>query len=242
MEFLVQMIGQAVDRIVHGDPTLLATTWRTLWLAFLSTAIALLLGAPLGLLLGEGRTRARRGAVVLANAGLGLPPVVLGVYLALLLLPGSPLGGLRWTYTLPALVLAQTLLAFPLVVALVAAAVRTLPDGLLEQSRAFGASRARQAGLALREARIGVLTAVIAALGSAVAEVGAVVIVGGNVRGQTNTLASTVLLDLSAADPVGATADVLILLVVVLVLGGILTVVQQRGASSDRRALRRRAT
>ena len=84
--------------------------------------------------------------------------------------------------------------------------------------------------LALREARVGVLVAVIAALGSAVAEVGAVVIVGGNIRDQTNTLASQVLLDLSAGDPAGATADVLVLLAIVAALGGVLTVVQQRAA------------
>lgn len=229
MRFLLEMLGQALHRIAHGDAALLATTWRTLRVALLSTGIALALGLPLGLLLADARTRGRRAGLVIANTGLGLPPVVLGVYLALLLLPSSPLGGLRWTSTLPAVVLAQTLLALPLVAALTAAAVHALPDGLLDQARAFGAPAWRRAALALREARVGVMAAVIAALGSAVAEVGAVVIVGGNIRGQTSTLASTVLLDLSAGDPAGATADVIVLLALVLALGFVLTVVQQRG-------------
>lgn len=240
MRFLIEMLAQALHRIFGGDADLLATTWRTLRLALLSTALALAAGLPLGLLLAEARSRGRRAALVVANAGLGLPPVVLGVYLALLLLPGNLLGGLAWTNTLEAVVLAQTLLALPLVIALTGAAVHALPDGLLDQARAYGAPRLQLALLALREARVGVIAAVIAALGSAVAEVGAVVIVGGNVRGQTNTLASTVLLDLAAGDPAGATADVLVLLAVVLMLGLVLTLVQQRGLVSRRRNLARR--
>ncbi len=235
MHFLIEMLSQALDRIGAGDPELLGTTWRTLRLAIVSTALALAAGLPLGLLLADARTRRRRVGLVVANAGLGLPPVVLGVYLALLLLPGNALGGLQWTNTLQAVVLAQTLLALPLVTALTAAAVHALPPGLLDQARAYGATRTRVALLALHEARVGVIAAVIAALGSAVAEVGAIVIVGGNVRGQTNTLASTVLLDLAAGDPAGATADVLVLLAVVLTLGVVLTLVQQHGVRSRRR-------
>jgi tungstate transport system permease protein len=235
MHFVFEMLAQALNRIFGGDdPALLATTWRTLELAFVSTAIALAIGLPLGLLLADARSRGRRAALVLANAGLGLPPVVLGVYLALLLLPGSLFGRLEWSYTLQAMVVAQTLLALPLVAALTAAAVHALPAGLLDQARAYGARRTQLAALALREARVGVMAAVIAALGSAVAEVGAVVIVGGNMRGQTNTLASTVLLDLAAGDPPGAIANVLVLLTLVLALGLVLTLVQQYGVRGRR--------
>jgi len=239
MRFLGEMLSEAFNQIGSGNAELLATTWRTLELALISTAIALLVGLPLGLLLGERATRWPRRGLVLANAGLGIPPVALGIYVAFLLLPGWPLGGLRWTYTLPALIIAQTLLAFPLVVALTASAVRGLPAGLLDQARAFGASWWHRGVFALREARVGVLTAIIAALGSAVAEVGAVVIVGGNVRGRTNTLASTILLDISASNPAGATADLIVLVALVLVLGGILTFVQQRERGRHRLAVAR---
>ena len=228
MRFVLEMLGQGLDRIVSGDAAVWSTVWRTVRLALESTALALLLGLLPGLWLGEARSRARRAGLVVANAGLGLPPVVLGVFLALLLLPSNLLGGLEWTYTLNAVVLAQTLLALPIVIALTAVAVAGLPRGLLDQAQAFGASWPRRALLALREARVGVLAAVIAALGSALAEVGAVIIVGGNLRGSTNTLASTVILDLRAADPAGATAQVLVLLTLVLVTGVLLTLLQHR--------------
>ena len=235
MSFLYEMISRALERIASGDSELVATTWRTLRLAFGATFVALMVGLPLGVAIGQARPRLRRLGFTVSNAGLGLPPVVLGVFLALLLLPASPLGALRWTNTIWAVFAAQVVLALPIVVALTAAAVAGLPEGLLTQARAYGAGRVARGALALREAWIGVLAAVIAALGSAVAEIGAVVIVGGNIRQQTNTLASTVLLDLSAADPVGATADVIVLLAVVLVLGATLTVVQQREVRRRRR-------
>lgn len=221
------MLQQGFDRLITGDADLWATTWRTLRLAFGATAVALVAGLPLGVALGSARPRLRRPGFVLANAGLGLPPVVLGVFLALLLL-SPPLGPLGLTSTLLGVFFAQVLLALPIVVALTAGAVAALPEGLLVQARAYGAGRAERGLLALREARIGVLAAVIAALGSAVAEIGAVVIVGGNVRDRTNTLASTVLLDLDRGDPAGATADIIVLLLVVVVLGAVLTAVQQR--------------
>ncbi|MEA2217603.1 MAG: tungstate transport system permease protein [Solirubrobacteraceae bacterium] len=225
------MLRQAVVRIASGDADLLAITWRTLRLALESTTIAVVVGLPLAYLIGSATTRARRIALVLANAGLGLPPVALGVYLALLLITPSPLGRLNWTYTVSAIVLAQALLAFPVIVALTASAIRSLPGGLLDQARAFGASRTQVAVLALREARVGVMAAVIVAFGSAIAEVGAVVIVGGNIRDHTNTLASTVLLDLSAGNAAAATADVLVLLVLVFALGALLTRIQQRAGA-----------
>ena len=155
--------------------------------------------------------------------------VRMGVFLALALLPGSLLGSLTWTSTLQGVILAQVLLSLPIVVALAASAVRGLPEGLLDQASAFGASRAAVALLALREARVGVTAAVIAALGSSIAEVGAVVIVGSNIRDHTNTLASTVLLDLAATEPGKATADVLVLVALVLALGGVFTLVQLPG-------------
>jgi tungstate transport system permease protein len=230
MEFVGAMLHQAIDRILYGEVDLWSTAWRTLRLALESTFLALSIGLPIGVWLGEAATRIRRLGVVVANAGLGLPPVVLGVFLALALYPRSPLGRFELMDTLNAAIIAQTLLALPIVVALTAAAVAGLPSGLLDQARAFGASGTRRRVLALREARVGVIAAVIGALLSALAEVGAVVIVGGNVRGQTNTLASTVLLDLSAGDPAAATANVLILLTLVLMVGGMLTIVQQRAA------------
>src|SRR6185436_5510539 len=126
--------------------------------------------------------------------------------------------------------LAQAVLSLPVVVALTAAAVQSLPAGLLDQARAFGASRGAVALLALREARVGVLAATIAAVGSAFAEVGAVVLVGGNIDGQTQTLASAVLVRVSAGEYGTAIALGILLLGLVLLLAGALTAIQQRQA------------
>jgi len=230
MNFVWDGIQQAADLLVHGDHDILVVVAATLRVALCSTLLALALGLPIGLVLGLGRFRGRRAGLALANAGMGLPPVVVGLVAALLLFRGAPLGGLNLLYTLNGVILAQTLLALPLVAALTAAAVQSLPEGLLEQARAFGASRAQVAALALREARVGVLAATIAAMGSAFAEVGAVVLVGGNIQGQTQTLASATLLQVSAGEYGRAMALGIILLGLILVFGAVLTVAQQREA------------
>ena len=228
MEFLWDGLRRAIDLLLSGDDEVLDIVWVTLRMAFWSTLLALLVGLPLGLLLGLARFRGRGGALALVNAGMGLPPVVVGLVVALLLFRGAPLGGLNLLYTLDGVILAQAMLAFPIVAALTASAVQSLPDGLLEQARAFGASRTAVAVLALREARVGVLAATIAAAGSAFAEVGAVVLVGGNIEGQTQTLASAVLVRVSAGEYGTAIALGILLLGLVLLLAGALTAIQQR--------------
>ena len=233
MHFIWDGLKQAADLLAHGDHDVLTVVGTTLRLALISTLLALALGLPLGLALGLGRFRGRRAMLALANAGMGLPPVVVGLVVALLLFRGAPLGDLNLLYTFNGIVLAQTLLALPLVAALSAAAMQALPGGLLEQARAFGASRAQVATLALREARVGVLAATIAAMGSALAEVGAIVLVGGNIEGQTQTLASAVLVQVSAGEYGRAIALGSILLGLILILAAGLTVAQQH----ERRAL-----
>ena len=233
MDFIWDGIKQAADLLVHGDHDLLVVVGITLRLALFSTLLALALGLPLGIGLGLGRFRGRRTMLALTNAGMGLPPVVVGLVVALLLFRGAPLGDLNLLYTFKGIVFAQTLLALPVVAALTAAAVQTLPAGLLEQARAFGASRAQVAALALREARVGVLAATIAALGSAFAEVGAIVLVGGNIEGRTQTLASAVLVEVSAGEYGRAIALGTILLGLILILAAALTFAQQH----ERRAL-----
>jgi tungstate transport system permease protein len=233
MGFLWDGIKQAFELLTSGDEEIFGIVEVTLRLAFWSTLLSLAIGLPLGLALGLGRFRGRRPALALANAGMGLPPVVVGLVVALLLFRGSALGDLNLLYTLNGVILAQTLLALPLVVALTAATVQALPRGLLDQARAVGASRIQVAVLALREARVGVLAATIAAMGSAFAEVGAVVLVGGNVDGETQTLASAVLVRVSAGEYGRAIALGTILLGLILLLAAGLTAAQQH----ERRAL-----
>ena len=228
MEFLWDGLRQAIDLLISGDDRVLGIVGVTLRMAFWSTLLALAAGLPLGLLLGLGGFRGRGSALALVNAGMGLPPVIVGLVVALLLFRGAPLGGLNLLYTLNGVILAQAVLAFPVVAALTASAVQSLPDGLLDQARAFGASRTAVAALALREARIGVLAATIAAAGSAFSEVGAVILVGGNIEGQTQTLASAVLVRVSAGEYGTAIALGILLLGLVLLLAAALTAIQQR--------------
>ena len=228
MQFLWEGLKDAIHLLTHPDADLRQVIGVTLRLALTSTALALLLGLPLGLWLALGRFPGRRLGLTVVNAGLGLPPVVVGLVVALLLFREAPLGGLNLIYTVNGMILAQTVLALPVVAALSAAAIQAVPAGLLDQARALGASRTRTAVLALREARIGVLAATIAALGSALSEVGAVVLVGGNIHGQTQTLASAVLTEVSSGDYGRAIAFGLILLGIIFVLTAVLTVAQQR--------------
>jgi tungstate transport system permease protein len=230
MDFIWNGIQQAFELIVHGDGETYGILGVTLHVAIVATAIALAIGVPIGLALGLGSFRGRSVAIGVANAGMGLPPVVVGLVLALLLFRGAPLGGLHWIYTLNGVILAQAVLALPIVIALTAAAVLGLPAGLLAQARAFGASRPQVALLALREARIGMLAATIAALGASLSEVGAVVLVGGNIHGETETLATGVLVSVSSGDYGSGIALGAILLGLIALLAAGLTVAQQRTA------------
>ena len=181
MQFIWQGFAQAIQLLLSGDPELFQVIGFTLRFAFASTAIALLAGLPIALALGLGRFRGRRALLSGANAGLGLPPVVIGLLVALLLFRQGPFGELRLIYTFEGIVLGQALLALPIIAALGAVALQRVPEALLEQARALGAGDpARRPGTA--RGAIGVIAATIAALGSALSEVGLVVLVGGNIK------------------------------------------------------------
>jgi tungstate transport system permease protein len=229
VHYLWEQMRGAIPLITHGDPYIMGLLWVTIRVAIVSTAAALVIGLPIGLALGLGRFRGRRTLQILANASLALPSVVVGIAVLLLVLPRGALGSFQIEFSLTAVYIAQTILALPFIVALTPAAIQGLPPGLLAQARALGAGRIQLSGLALREARIGVIAAVIAALGATISEVGAVIIVGGNFQGHDETLASALLeqFNYTAHEPY-ATAIALVLLALILVLAGLLTAIQQR--------------
>ncbi|MBS1885034.1 MAG: ABC transporter permease, partial [Actinobacteria bacterium] len=171
MHFIWEGLQEAAHLILHGNGELRHILWVTLHVGILATTAAAIVGLPLGLAFGLGRFRGRRVGLALLNAGLGLPPVVVGLVVALFLFRGAPLGGLGWIYTVQGMILAQAILALPLIAAFTATAVGAVPPALLDQARALGASRVQVGGLALREARVGVIGSLIAAFGSAVSEV-----------------------------------------------------------------------
>jgi tungstate transport system permease protein len=240
MEFVLEMFRQGINLLNH-DTALAGETVRTIQLAGWSTLIAAILGFPAACVIGLGRAHVSRGALTIANAGIGLPPVGIGV-ICYLLLPDMhvPWGGLvRGTMT--GMVIGQTLLALPIIVALGAIAIRRLPSGLLEQARAYGATGWRLGLFALREARVGAVAAVIVAMGSAIAEVGAVTIIGGNSYNVTATLASQILNDMNnVAHPVASAVEhLLVLLAMMLALGLAFTLFQQWDGRFARRRARR---
>ena len=230
MAYVWDQIRGAIPLITHGNPYIMGLLWVTIRVAVISTVLALLIGLPIGVALGIGRFRGRRALQILANASLALPSVVVGVVVLLLLIRPGVFGSLHLAFTLRAVYIAQTVLALPYVIALTPAAIQGLAPGLLDQARALGAGRLQVAAFALREAKIGVLAAVIAALGASISEVGAVVIVGGNIQGHDETLASAILeqFTFSNVNDQYAVAIGIVLLALILALIGTLTVIQQR--------------
>jgi tungstate transport system permease protein len=228
MTLLWNELKAAVPLIFHGNPYLLSIIWFTVQVALIATAVATVIGLPIGLAIGLGRFRGRRTLQILANASLGLPPALAGLVLFLLFIPQGPLGSLQLQLTRRGVFIAQTVLALPYIIALTAAAIQGLPPGLPAQARALGAGRFQLAVLALREARVGVIAAVIAAMGSALSEVAAIAIVGGNVYSYDQTLASAELFETNAAHYADAVALGIVLLGLILILIGGLGVLQQR--------------
>ncbi len=236
MAYLWEQLRAAFPLILSGNGYILAVTWVTIRVALVSTGCALVIGLPIGLALGLGRFRGRRALHILANASLATAPVLVGVGVLLLLLPRSVLGPLRIEFTLRGVYVAQTILALPYIVALTPAAIQGLPPGLLAQARALGAGRRQLSALALREAKIGVLAAVIAALASTLSEVAAVIIVGGNIENHDQTLASAVVSQINDFDNIpDALAIGIVLLALILLLIGALTLLQQRSGGVNLR-------
>ncbi len=229
MHLIWEEVRVALPLIWHGNPYLWSIIWFTVQVAAVATAIATLIGLPVGLALGLGRFRGRHILRSLANASLALPPVLVGAVLYLLMVPQAPLGSLQLIWTRQAVFIAQTILALPYIVALSAAAVQALPPGLLGQARLLGAGRRQVWALAVREARIGVMAAVIAALGTSLSEVAAVTILGGNIYGHDQTLASATLYEVDGAHYADAVAIAIVLVAMILLLMCGLGVLQHQG-------------
>jgi tungstate transport system permease protein len=169
--------------------------WLSIRVSGTALFISSLIGLPVGVWLGLAQFRGKRLVTAVVNTGMALPPVVVGLVVYLLLSHSGVLGGLGWLFTPRAMVLAQTVLALPWVVEITASAVEAVPADLILQVRSLGASRWQTRWTLLREARHGVVLAVAAAFGRSISEVGAVMIVGGNIRGHTRVLTTAIVLE-----------------------------------------------
>lgn len=228
MEFVWDGLRTALALLARLDREVLAVAGLTLRVSGLATAAALALGLATGAALAMGRFRGRRFLQSVVNAGMGLPPVVVGLGVGLLLWRSGPLGWLHLMYTPAAMVLAQFLIAYPVMAALSAAALQQVGPGFRLQVEAMGASRAQLLGAMLWEARYGVLGAVIAGFGSVISEVGASMMVGGNIVGQTRVLTTAIVLEVNRGNFDTAIALSLILLGLTYGAAAMLTVIQQR--------------
>ena len=212
------------------DSELLQITLLSLQISATATAISLLLGLPLGTALALGKFPLRGFFMSAVNTGMGLPPVVVGLFVAMMLWRSGPLGSLDLIYTPAAMVIAQVVIAFPVVSGLTAAALQALDPRLRLQLLGLGASRLQMVWMLWREARLPLLAALMAGFGAVISEVGASIMVGGNIRYQTRVLTTAIVLETSKGEFPTAVALGVLLLIITFLVNWALTSIQQRGA------------
>ncbi|OQY84061.1 MAG: tungstate transporter permease [Chloroflexi bacterium UTCFX4] len=220
MEEILAGLAHALRLIFSGDPALYEIIWLTLQVTGVALGLAILLGVPCGAALGLYRVRTRGLITVLLYTGMGLPPVVVGLFVYLILSRSGPLGTLSWLFTPYAMIVAQVIIAFPLTAGLTMTAVQGVDPALRLQARALGATGAQEVWTILTEARIGVVAAIVAAFGGIISEVGAVMLVGGNIEGKTRVLTTAIVLNTRTGDFDLAIALGLILLAIAFIING----------------------
>jgi tungstate transport system permease protein len=220
---------QAGALLAAADVELLGVTWLSLKVSGAATALSLLAGMPLGTALALVSFPGRGLVVALINTGMGLPPVVVGLFISILLWRSGPLGALELLYTPTAIVVAQFVIALPVVTGLTLAAVQQIPERFRLQVQALGASRLQILGILIREARLPLLAALMAGFGAVISEVGASLMVGGNIRGQTRVLTTATVLETGKGNFDVAIALSIILLTLTFLVNWALTWIQQRG-------------
>jgi tungstate transport system permease protein len=195
MNDLVRGLLEAIRLIGAGDAELGEIIFLSLRVSGLALLISTAIGAPIGVVLGLTRTRAHGLITAILYTGMGLPPVVVGLFVYLMLSRSGPFGVLGWLFTPRAMIAAQTIIALPLVTGLTMTAVRSVDPALRLQVRSLGATAVQEAWAVLVEARIGVVAAIVAAFGGIISEVGAVMLVGGNIAGKTRVLTTAIVLN-----------------------------------------------
>lgn len=228
MDIIWEGIKQAFFLLIHGDPAVLKVAGLSLLVSGVATALSLILGIPIGSALGLIKFRGRQIIVSLINTGMGAPPVVVGLVVTIFLWRTGPLGVLRLLYTPSAMIIAQFIIAFPLVAGFTMATIQQLDPKLRLQIMALGASRVQMVWLLLKEARLPLLAAVMAGFGAVISEVGASMMVGGNITGQTRVMTTAVVGEVSQGDFALAISFSVILMILVYLVNYILTAVQQR--------------
>jgi len=232
MDLIWDGIREALRLIFTGNGEVYEIVLLSLTVSGAATGMALVIGLSMASLLAFRAPPGRTLVLSFLNSGMALPPVVAGLVVAVMLWRTGPLGQLHLLYTPAAIVVAQAVIATPVVTALSAAALQTLHPKLRLQVLALGASRWQAAWLLFREARLPLLAAVMAGFGAAISEVGATIMVGGNIKGSTRTLTSATVLEVQRGNFETAMALSFILLALVYAVNLYLTVLQQRRRAS----------
>jgi len=228
VSLFVEGVVQAIRLLLGGDPDVWQITWLSIQVSATATALSLLVGVPLGALLALARFPGRAVAVSLVNTGMGLPPVVVGLFVTILLWRNGALGALELLYTPTAMVVGQLVIAAPIVTGLTLAAVQQVPEAFRLQLLGLGASQSQMIWMLLREARLPMLAAVMAGFGGVISEVGASMMLGGNLKGSTRVLTTATVLETGKGNFDVAIALSVILLAITFLVNWALSWIQQR--------------
>jgi tungstate transport system permease protein len=232
MNFIAQGFLRAVELILHLNPELIGIIFLSLKVSGLALVTATLLGLPVGAILGLSRFPGRSASVSMMNTLMGLPPVVVGLFVYLLLSRKGPLGFMGLLYSPPAMILAQTILAFPIVASLCHSAIVNIDPIIRQAATTLGATPGQVTITIIKEARYGIMSAVIAAFGRVMAEVGAILIVGGNIAGYTRVMTTTIARETDKGNFELALALGIILLSISFVINSLLHGIQRKGTTT----------
>jgi tungstate transport system permease protein len=233
MDVYIEGVREALKLLGALDPEVLDILGRTLRVSGTATLISVLIGVPVGAFLALRRFAGRNLTLSMVYLGMGAPPVVVGLITWLALARYGPLGFLGFLYTTKAMIVAQAIIASPIVAGFTVAAIQSVNPKIRYQILALGATRFQTLLLLLREARLGIIAAVIAGFGGVISEVGASMMVGGNIEGETRVMTTAIVLEVSKGQTELATALSLILLLISFLITLVLTMQQQRGRSAQ---------
>jgi tungstate transport system permease protein len=228
MDLIFEGIKKAFWLIVTFDPEVMGITFLSLKVSGVATLISLVLGVSLGTLIALSRFPGRKLIIGLINTGMGLPPVVAGLFVSILLWRSGPLGFLGILYTPAAMITAQTVIATPIVMGVSLAAVQNLPRKLRLQILALGATRLQMVWILIKEAKLPLLAAIMAGFGGVISEVGASIMVGGNIKGYSRVLTTATVMEAGRGNFDVAIALSIILLLLAYLINLLLTHIQQR--------------
>lgn len=231
MDIILRGIGQALELLISGDSEVYQVAALSMKVSGMATAISVLVGVPFGLWLALKDFRGKPACSSLVNFGMGLPPVVVGLGVSMFLWRYGPLGGLGLMYTPAAMVIAQAIIAGPIVAGLSFAAILSINPKLRLQLISLGATPWQASWLLIKEARLGLVAAVIAGFGRVISEVGASMMVGGNIKGQTRVLTTATVMEVGKGNYDLAVAISFILLIAAYAVVVLLTYLQHSGKS-----------